>query len=235
MRIIFLNALGAQLQQPLADFLLREVAATDIFCFQEAADGERLVGQGILGDYQLFSAQEPIEDSRQYVLATYIRSTIQVVGHSSISQDNHSTGLGLLVHLVVGARTISILNVHGNPHAIQPHDTKRDSPERLHQSDDFLKAVASAEPDIIGGDFNLLPDTESIERFRRAGYQDLIRKYRIKTTRNHLTWDRYPDKQKYLFSDYVFVSQDFLVESFTVPDVEVSDHQPMVLDVALAR
>ena len=37
-----------------------------------------------------------------------------------------------------------------------------------------------------------------------------------------------PDFQK--FADYVFVSPDVNVESFSVPDIDISDHMPLVLE-----
>lgn len=233
MRIIFLNAYHLGLREVLERFVSDEAARTDIFCFQEASEGAHIAGETLGDAFQLLTAEESVAGARPYSLATYVRRSIQVVGHRPVSHADAATGLGLLVQLIVGGRTVSILNTHGNPHVIEPQDTKSDSVERLRQSDDFLQAVASAEPDIIGGDFNLLPDTESLELFRRAGYRDLIREYAIPTTRNHLAWDRFPDGPKYLFSDYVFVSPEIQVKSFTLPEVEVSDHLPLVVDIEI--
>lgn len=234
MRILFLNALGSSMRQPLLDFLAREKSQTDIFCFQEAKDGEGLVGNEVLSDYQVFAAQEEPDEHTAYCLATYVHPTVGVIESKSVSHTDARTGLGLLVRVGSEGQTYTVLNVHGNPHVIQPADTKLDAPERLRQTDDFLQSVKSAEPDIIGGDFNLLPETESLEMFRRLGYRDLIREYNIETTRNHLVWDRFPNGPKYLFSDYVFVSPSLTVQSFSVPSIEVSDHLPMIVEVDLS-
>jgi len=40
-------------------------------------------------------------------------------------------------------------------------------------------------------------------------------------------------KKPVRFADYVLVSQEIKVKDFHVPDVEVSDHLPMVLDFEL--
>ena len=81
----------------------------------------------------------------------------------------------------------------------------------------------------MGGDFNLFPDTKSLELIREAGFRDLIQEFSISTTRNRYAWEKYPTK--YLFSDYVFVSSSLTVQSFEVPTVEVSDHLPMIVEI----
>lgn len=231
MRIIFLNAYHLGLREALERFVTDEAARTDAFCFQEAREGAHIAGESLGDVFQLFTAEETVAEARPYSLATYVRQSIEVIESHPVSHADTTTGLGLLTRIRVNGRELSILNVHGNPHAIEPQDTKTDSSARLRQSDDFLEAVAMTGPDIIGGDFNLLPDTESLEIFRRAGYRDLIREHAIATTRNHLAWDRFPEGERYLFSDYVFVSPELAVKSFTVPDIEVSDHLPLILEI----
>ena len=81
---------------------------------------------------------------------------------------------------------------------------------------------------VIGGDFNLEIDTESLLTFEKNGYQNLIKEYNIPTTRNRLVWEKYPENRQY-FSDYVFVTEDVKVVDFSVEEVEISDHLPMVL------
>ncbi len=231
MRLIFLNAYHLGLREVLERFVTDEAARTDVFCFQEAREGAHIAGESLGDVFQLFTAEEAVAGARPYSLATYVRRSIEVAEHRPISDIDPATGLGLLTRLRASGRSIHVLNVHGNPHVIKPQDTKTDSSERLRQSDEFLRAVAAAGPDIIGGDFNLLPDTESLEIFRRAGYRDLIREHAIATTRNHLAWDRFPEGERYLFSDYVFVSPELAITSFAVPDIEVSDHLPLILEI----
>ena len=77
-------------------------------------------------------------------------------------------------------------------------------------------------------------DTESVRMFEEAGYRNLIRDFDIKTTRNQISWDMWPDLPKQLWADFVFVSPDIKVKSFVVPeDDESSDHLPMILEVDL--
>ena len=86
------------------------------------------------------------------------------------------------------------------------------------------------------GDLNLLPQTESVALFERAGYRNLITEYNIKTTRGTLMRKLYPQFEHgpygfQEFADYTFMSSDLEVQSFEVPDVPISDHLPMILCV----
>ena len=83
---------------------------------------------------------------------------------------------------------------------------------------------------MIGGDFNLAPETKSIAMLTENGYRDLIKDFKIRTTRNRLAWEMYPESKQY-FSDYVFASPEVKVKEFTVPENEISDHLPLILDI----
>jgi len=85
---------------------------------------------------------------------------------------------------------------------------------------------------IIVGAINVLPETQSIQMFGNAGYQDLIQLFNIPTTRNRLVWERFPDNPLY-YSDYVFVDSNTTVKNFTAPTMEISDHLPMILEIQL--
>ncbi len=60
------------------------------------------------------------------------------------------------------------------------------------------------------------------------GYQNLIKDYQIKSTRNRLSWELWPEDKQH-FADYVFASPEINVVEFSVPDIEVSDHLPMIV------
>ncbi|NMB82098.1 MAG: hypothetical protein GYA14_09800, partial [Ignavibacteria bacterium] len=136
----------------------------------------------------------------------------------------------IYTELRVGGKKISLGVVHGKS---LPGD-KLDTPERLEQSNriiDFFSKIDGSK--IIGGDFNLLPETQSIKMFEEAGYRNLIKEYEIKSTRNQISWDNFKDFPgfvKQYFADFAFVSPDIKVKSFEVPYVEVSDHLPLILD-----
>lgn len=119
-----------------------------------------------------------------------------------------------------------VMNLHG----IAKPGHKLDTSERIQQSEiikNFLEGEKGAK--ILCGDFNLLPDTHSVAIIESTGMANLIKKFSIERTRSRLSPHfGKPDFQK--FADYTFVSPDVSVKSFSVPDVEVSDHLPMILE-----
>lgn len=102
---------------------------------------------------------------------------------------------------------------------------KGDSEKRLRQSRliaDFLALFDC--PKILAGDFNLTPDTESIQIIEKSGMRNLIKDFNITSTRTDIY------KNEIRFADYVFISPDITIKNFEVlPDV-VSDHSPLLLD-----
>jgi endonuclease/exonuclease/phosphatase family metal-dependent hydrolase len=133
-----------------------------------------------------------------------------------------------VTHFVVEDRALVVGNIHGV--ALPGH--KLDTEMRLYQSKTILEYFAKIDSvKIIGGDFNLMPETRSIGMFDEVGYQNLIREYAIDTTRNEISWVQYPTKQFY--ADFFFVSSETEVKGFEVPKNEASDHLPMILEVAI--
>lgn len=119
----------------------------------------------------------------------------------------------------------SVFNFHGTPF---PSD-KLDSKNRLEQTKKVKKIMDSKSgAKVIVGDFNLLPQTESL-KIIGAGMRNLISEFNIKRTRSNLSpYSKKPTFQK--FADYTFVSSDVMVKDFKVVEVEVSDHLPMILE-----
>lgn len=96
----------------------------------------------------------------------------------------------------------------------------------------LLQAFQGREHTVIIGDFNMLPQAGAIQLFSQHGYQDLIKNFSIKSTRNQITYDRFPDNIQY-YADYAFVSPSIAVSEFTVPTQIVSDHQPLELNIEI--
>lgn len=120
-----------------------------------------------------------------------------------------------------GVRTIAQL------HGLWNGQGKGDSDDRLLQSEKVIAALTRfKEPIVLCGDFNLLPDTQSIRIIENAGFENLITKYGITSTRS----SHYPKPIKY--ADYIFVNQGVTVNDFKVLPDEVSDHLPLYLDFA---
>ncbi len=121
---------------------------------------------------------------------------------------------------------LTICNTYGNPRP----GTKLDTPERIKQSEKLLKFIAGEKGQVvICGDLNLLPGTESIKMLS-GKLHNLIDAYGIQTTRSKINATKYPEKEIQHFADYAFVSPNIKVRHFSVPQIEVSDHLPMILE-----
>lgn len=231
MRIVFLNVWNAKTGGALAEFLREQAPRTDVFCFQEAYGRARKLFAEVLPGHRLAGTARKIADLRDgFAQATYVAAGIEAgKSEAVLARRMRRCGLGLCTPVRFGGGFLHVLNFHG---LAQP-GAKLDDPDRLRQSHgllDFLEGRPG--PKIVGGDFNLMPETESVRMFMAHGYRDLVAEYGIKTTRNRLIWEKFPDSKQY-FSDYVFTSPEVRVEDFQVPQNEVSDHLPLIVDVVL--
>lgn len=258
MKLISLNIWGGHEFEPLKVFLKAHEATTDVFCLQEVyscsqpltSRGTRLNVleelQKILPDHQLFFA--PTQDNIDEVGAIKIPSTFgQAIfvkknlrvekegfvftyrSRNAMEADDFGTlGTGFQhIRLRNGGTPLTILSVHG---LSLPGD-KLDTPDRLAQSQkikDFLKDVEGQK--IICGDFNLMPETQSVKILEKD-MRNLIREFDIPTTRGGLNAQKYPsDSSPQRFADYLFISPDINVIHFEVPNIPISDHLPLILE-----
>ena len=115
-------------------------------------------------------------------------------------------------------------------HGIWVKNNKSDTSERLNQSQiikSFFDRFDSGK--ILTGDFNLLPNTESI-RILEQNMVNLIKKNSLISTRTRLKTYTDLDMKVAGFADYVFVSLDISVLDFKVLPDEVSDHSSLFLE-----
>ena len=118
-----------------------------------------------------------------------------------------------------GNRTV--INFHG----MWNGKGKGDSEDRLLQSDNIIRFMQTIQnPYVICGDFNLLPDTKSIQKLEEFGLRNLIKEYGITSTRT----SHYKKLDK--FADYVLISKGVEVQDFKVLLDEVSDHAPLYME-----
>lgn len=243
MKLITLNTWAGRLKEPFETFLKDHAPFTDIFCFQEMFNdlnddvetkidlkgGNRHILKEVdevLTDFDMYFC--PVIEN-VYGIAIFLKKGFEVVSSGEVilyenpnfvpGEDDHTRKMQW-VHIKNGRKDVMIMNVHGHRNA----QGKGDTQERLIQSkviNDFI-ATTGATPKILVGDFNLLPETQSIKMIEE-NFTNLITKYNILTTRTEL----YTGDDKH--ADYVFVSPEILVEEFEVlPDV-VSDHAPLSL------
>lgn len=226
MKILFLNTWHATLADELQTYIQNNLSSTSIFCFQEADSTSRALYENLLlPDFELFETKRLEVDGTWYTNATYVRRTLKVVERYDLfleQPEGMHLGVANYVTVEQDGKRITVCNVHGIP---QPGN-KLDSPARLYQTETLINTFAEHESVVIGGDFNLLPEAQSVRSFAEHGYRNLIVDYNVQTTRNAYTFDKYPNNIQY-YADYVFVSPILTVTSFVVPEVIVSDHQPL--------
>jgi hypothetical protein len=226
MKIVFLNAWQGQIPQ-IKNFILENIPTTDVFCFQESYNSKsQIFCLDLLKNYQHFIEEKRVSEHDKFVNCTFVKNNFLVSDIKTIGQGDLKIGLGLFTKIKTpDNKIINLCNVHG--HA-RPGD-KQDNPARIKQSQliiDFFKDLSG--PRIIGGDFNLDLNTESVKMFENSGYKNLIREFKVPTTRNEISWQKYKNRQ--LFADYVFISPDIKITNFSVPNNEVSDHLPLILE-----
>lgn len=174
----------------------------------------------------------------QLEFGNYTRSRFEILKAQNIFIENHFTynidlsrwpeeeyRAVLVTDHIVKGKKLRILNYHG----IWSRD-KLGSKRTLRANKLIYNLALQAEGEvIICGDFNLFPHTSPMKIFEK-NLISLVDKFKIKTTRpasNELS------SSKRNVVDYVWVSSGVKVNKFQVPDVEVSDHLPLILDFDL--
>lgn len=247
MKVISLNTLGGKLFEPLMVFIQEEAPACAAFCMQEmyrgsaelAASGERLnlfeLVSAALPDFEAsFAGAVRFADGVEGGEAMFVRRALApafdvrfAVGEYMADYPQHKENWPAVLHSAqVGDLTLA--HVHGV--AYPGH--KEDTPERLEQSRviaDYVRSFGT--PAVLCGDFNLLPDTESVRTLERTPLRNLITEYGIQSTRPEEHLRKYAPEDRQHFADYMFVSPEVAVHSFEVPALEVSDHLPLILEI----
>ena len=250
------NELAAFVEVQRADadvFCFQEIFTTDQPNFVTTKIGKRanLMDElkQLLPDFRaLFAvAQDGIHGSEevcpgtQHGLAIFVKKNLGITRSGDFFINNSRNSYvppdyatfpynAMYIDLSINNQYLTICCLHG---ASQPGD-KLDTPNRITQSQTIIDFLASKSGEkIVMGDFNLLLETESIRMFESAGYRNLISEFKISTTRGTLHKQLHPEYagryQEY--ADYTFVTPGLKVTSFEVPDVPVSDHLPMILEI----
>ncbi len=230
-------------------FCFQEIYQNDLKVEQVGNIRANLLGdfKSLLNNYQIFfysvikgydldgKFAHEIDLDLEFGLAIFVRKSLKIKSTGQgVIRDDH-TGIlnpdfsNLPVYFQFldfedKGKNFTICNFHGIP---KPAN-KLDTPARINQSKkllEFLSTKSGAK--ILTGDFNLLPETESIKMLEK-NMRNLVREFEIPRTRSKMSpFYGKPDFQEY--ADYTFVSKDIKVESFEVPDIAVSDHLSMIL------
>lgn len=174
----------------------------------------------------------------QLEFGNYTKSRFEILKAQNVFIENHFTynhdhsgwpeedyrAVLVTDHMVKGKK-LRILNYHG----IWSRD-KLGNKRTLRANKLIYDLALQAEGEvIICGDFNLFPDTAPMKIFDK-NLISLVDKFNIKTTRpasNELS------SSKRNVVDYIWLSKGVKIKKFEVPDVEISDHLPLILNFDL--
>lgn len=169
-----------------------------------------------------------------YGLLTFVKKDLKVVAEGELfvygekgyipegDPGKHSRNIQF-VHIETDSGLKTVINFHG----LWNGNGKGDSEDRLKQSDkivEFLKSIKN--PIVFCGDFNLLPDTQSIKKFENLGMRNLIKEFKVTSTRTSFYDKDIP------YADYTFISNNVDLREFKMLPEEVSDHKAMFINIA---
>ena len=190
--------------------------------------GKQEIG-ALLGGHEAFFHPNHLND---YGLMTLVSKRLEVVelGDVFVHRERGYVPQG---NLGLHARNLQFVKVRSpsgplsvfNFHGLWNGQGKGDSDERIAQSRRILDFIGGRrEPFVLCGDFNLLPDAESLRMLESAGLRNLVVEFGVTSTRTSLYARSEP------FADYVFVSDGIEARDFRVLPDEVSDHTPLLLE-----
>ena len=258
MKLLSLNVWGGTVYEELIEYVKKQSKDTDIFCFQEVFhSSQSKVSNGIktdLFDVLLktlpeftgfyapiitgYDTQIKVDFDLAFGQATFIRKNVDLISEETFFVHNDfDFAPSVVIEGIPDAfdmpRNIHVIKIKvngkevliGNFHGYWIPGPKIDTPQSIAQMETVLKIYNSFNgPRVIAGDFNLRPETKSIGMLEEK-MTNLIKKFDIKTTRSS-----HYKKTTEKFADYVLVSDDIKIKSFSVPDETVSDHLPMLLE-----
>lgn len=228
MKIIFLNCWHGKVWNEFSEFLIKHSGNTGVFCLMETRPNLHSKISKLLPGFEEFYENGGVYlDGYEYGQSTFVQGKLNASFIQKIKIDKNWTGQILAYRINIDSKGLIVINVHG----ISMPGDKMDTETRIKQSNliiDFLKKQNL--PSIVGGDFNLNPDTKSVKLFEENGYRNLIKEFNVQDTRGKINAQKYKDQEIQNFADYCFISPEVNVKSFEVPDVEISDHLPLILE-----
>jgi endonuclease/exonuclease/phosphatase family metal-dependent hydrolase len=129
------------------------------------------------------------------------------------------------VELDCNGKKLCIMNIHG----IWTADKIGDSRTIAEINFILNKCSDNDTPTIVAGDFNLLPETDSIKLIDNK-MTNLISQNEIQTTRPEF---KNSMEEGNNIVDYVFINNKIQSSKFEVPNIAISDHLPLILEFEL--
>ncbi len=122
-----------------------------------------------------------------------------------------------------GAVAVEVTTGSGNLLVIATHldNPRKATAVRLEQIQELTAFSGGVAPTIIGGDFNADPGSQEWQAMIDAGFVDAAGTDPATTSED--------DRR----IDYLWITPDLVIDSYTVPDIRVSDHRPAVVTVSM--
>ncbi|MEM6300127.1 MAG: endonuclease/exonuclease/phosphatase family protein [Pseudomonadota bacterium] len=182
----------------------------------------------------LWNNDQPVPS--QWGLATFIHEECPVIAQVQgfVHKDYSPVGFGehprsrtahaVRVYDYRAQRAIGITHMHG----LRDLRGKQDTPERTDQARRLLalatQVAEGSDVNVVCGDFNVEPESETLNILGEAGYVELV------TTRGFTSTRTTEYKKPGKFADYLLIDNEQAVRGFeVVSDPVVSDHCPLVL------
>ena len=244
MRIVSLNIWGGKLKDPLLSFFAKYSGLIDIFCLQEVFNnGNSTRHHYRNADMQIFNEISSVlpnhvglfapHQDHEEGLALFSNKHLGIIECGDVfvyrwknaMRNNDDRFLGRNIQF------ISFYNnkdnyIVANFHGLWDGINRLDSNNRIAQSKNILAFLASRQEEnkVLIGDFNLLPNTQSVGLLEIT-MKNLIKSSGILGTRTAL--NKEPEKH----ADYCFVSPNIHIKSFKLMQEVVSDHAPLYLEI----
>ena len=239
MILMQLNVWGGRLEKQILDLIVQE--QPDIICLQEAVSikgggngGLFLTVDKIKKLYSMNLAYSPVFSfsfmRRKAEFGNAIFSKDKILNEDTVFTrleykkdfdfESDDYNIRNLLHVTIDnkGRQLHILTHHG--HHVPNH--KRGNEETLRQCNQIVEYIKGLKGEIIlTGDFNLEPDSESMQQINKV-LRNLPIEAGLTTTRTSLTL-------KTEVCDYIFVNDKVKVKEFKPLDDIVSDHKALIL------
>lgn len=239
---------GGRLMDNLIEFLVRE--QPDILALQEVFDGREPTPE------PRFRSIAVIKTATGLAHVSFAPTQNQVVGDSTLPYGNAVLSrfpaaqqavwfydVPFQDHLVVDERRgftrfpcnlqHVTIDLDGKPlHVFNTHGIwdrhGKDNPRRLQMGQTIADRMAGIRPAILCGDFNVNEGTKTIDRLGER----LTNVYAPDRRKTSFNVSRKPKNSGYVKAvvDFIFTTSDLKILSHRQPDVDVSDHLPLVCE-----
>ncbi len=170
-------------------------------------------GNYFLSKYPILSAE-----NRHYLYTYRLESD-----HTKFAETDHPRSVAITTVDIQG-RKLTLMNIHGCW-----SKGKKDTEFSLKQSMYLLDIAKDiSDPLLLVGDFNVAPKTKSIRMLSEV-FENMIETFQISSTLPNSRGNL----ETAMLVDYIFSNEKITPRGLQVPQIEISDHLPLIFDFDL--